>query len=539
MTLDIQSLKSEYIKYMKAKGKPVENGEVDIFSTSFRNFLSTQDGIDVNRMGLSIQDLVDTLDESENTDVMAALEDAKDSFDSEDASNVIDFLSIMMEDEEFASKIDADGKNGVDKSELVTFLSSISREDKDSKDITLRDLIDGGKEVANGNFEMPEVKDWDEIVEKKGSKKTEETESTSGASSAGGTSSAGSSGNATANNATTNNEQKEINAIQEAAKSYEGKTVAELEQEKTTQQANFDEQNQIMQDAIAGNSAQVAAQKTAMDNAYQAFLDTCTGEEELTQQAETQRQQLQETEVQYNQAYVNKEDLSMQQQGVEMQIASVSESITALDTQISSLQTALSSVQAAANSGSAEQKSTYASQAAALQSQIQQATQQKTELNNQKTELETEQENLKTQIEELETSLEELKTTYEEQSQALQETETALISTSEAAAQAYADYDSAKTTYETANDEIRNNARVATQTARANLEAIDNQLIIAKREEREASFMQFATDFDNGKYDTYTPSESDSSIDSNPTTASPTSDDKKQNEDDDENEEDK
>lgn len=516
--MNIESLKQQFYSYLESNGKlkgenVASSEELNIFdfSSEFRKFLKTQDDIKLSGSGVRIQDLVDTLDESENENILDALENAKTDMD-EDGANVVDFLTFMLEDEDFASVMDADGDNKVDKSELVTFLNSISRNDKNKTNISLRDLIDGGKEVKSGKYEMPDVKSWDEIVEKSGSKKTEATDSASetSASSGGGSVSSGASATSGGSSATTNSEES-INVIEQAQKNYEGKTVEELTALQTEEQQNLNEQETALQAVLSGTSEALSAQKETMDSSYQAFLDLCSGQDDLTAQAQEQKTALEETELSLNQNMVERTDAELEKQGVDAQITQVEASITSISANISALEGELSSLQAlqSAQDENSEDKVDYSSQIAALSNEIAQLNQQKTDLETQKDELQKQSDELQAHIEELETSYNELYETYGTQADALAATETQLIEISEDTANAYDTYTSNKNEYDSLQASEYQTAAAAKNTARANLEAIKTQIIVAKSEETQAQVVQFATDYDNGNYDPYINKEED------------------------------
>lgn len=505
--MNIESLKQEFYSYLegngKLKGKDVTNADdlnIFDFSNEFRKFLKTQDDIKLSGSGVRIQDLVDTLDESENEDILDVLENAKADMD-EDGANVVDFLTFMLEDEDFASTMDADGDNKVDKSELVTFLNSISRNDKNKTNISLRDLIDGGKEVKNGKYEMPEVKSWDEIVEKSGSKKTEAADSASATSASGG----GGGVSSSSGGSTTTNAQEFVNAIELAQKELEGKTVEELNALQDTEQQNLAEQETALQAVLSGTSEALSAKKETMDSSYQAFLDLCSGQDELTATAQEQKTALEETELSLNQNVVEKTDTELEKQGVDMQITQVEASITSVSANITALEAELSSLQAlqSAQDENSTDKVDYSSQIAALSNEIAQLNQQKTDLETQKEELQNQSNDLQTHIEELETSYNELYETYVAQANALSETETQLVETSQEAADAYATYANNKNEYDGMQTSEYQTAAAAKNAARANLEAIKTQIIVAENEETQAQVVQFATDYDNGIYDPY------------------------------------
>jgi len=521
----ISNLETSFIKYLEKKGV-IKQGEIksgkdfNIFDYSehLHDFMKNDDevGYTGTGKGMDITTMVDILDslDSSDTDIIGALESAKDEFKWEDeASDTIELLGEFLENDEIKEKLDVNSDDNVDREELLSFFSTNegSRNDSDSRDITLRDLVDSAKTIKSDKYEAPEIQKWDKIVEKKGSKKADESSSADSASaSSGGGSVGGSSGGGnvggSGNNANGTTTEEQVNPIEVAQKNYEGKSVDELQQLKTDENKILDEQAQILQAAISGTAEATAAQKEQMDTSYQTFLDTCSAETELTSAAAEQREQLQATEIEANTVSVEKIDTELQKQGVDMQITSVEASITSVDTSISSLQAQLQAAQTASSvedTSPGSDKGKYEAQIAALKSQIAQLTQQKQELETQKEELTKESEQLGQKITELQTTHQNLVTQYEQQSAALTETEKQLVATSEAAANAYNTYSNNKTAYETANMQLINNSVTARNTARANVEAIENQIIIAKNQESQKQVEQFNTDFEAGNYDPY------------------------------------
>lgn len=486
MALDISNLQSSFIDYLntlkKYQGKEIQDNEkfsVFNYSVEFRNFLNKQDGINVNGKGLSIEEIISTLNDSDNDDVIAALEAAKVDLGDENASNVIDFLSFMMQDEEFSSAMDADGNNTVDKSEFMTFLNSISKKDNDSKDITLRDLLDGGKEVKEGKYKMPDVKDWSEIA---GDIADTETDSASSAS--GGSSSYNGS---TASNTTTQDSSTEKtysdqlkDSINTARESYSNLSLDELNDKKATQQTNLEEaKNQYTQ--ASSSSGDLEPLKADITSTYEQFLVAC----EVTDEVKDQAVQLQESilakEQEYNETSSQLQEKQAEQVQLEVQITTLTSQIGEIDSSISALESSKPSVSDGATD---EEKASIQAAIAQIDAQIASLNSYKEELNAQKEAAEVQKTAVEEKITGLNETLSQMLTEYTQLQEQLTTINETLASQGETQQQAYDTYTAARNTYDTKQAEMFTEAKTAITSAYANIAAIEDQIRIVEYQEK-------------------------------------------------------
>lgn len=484
--MNIESLKQEFYSYLESKGKlkgkdvaSADDLNIFDFSNEFRKFLKTQDDIEFSGKGFKIDDFVEILDNSDSDDILDTLENAKADMD-KDGENVLDFLTYMLQDEDFSSTMDADGDDKIDKSELVTFLNSISKNDNNKSNITLRDLIKGGKKVKQGNFEMPEVESWDDILKSNGVKSKDDASASAVSGGGGGGYSSSSS---SSSSSTTETPKTPADIITQAQSSYEGKTVEELQTLQTEQQDNLTEQDTALQAVLNGTSETLTSLKSTMDENYDKFLELCEGEDQLVANTKAKKAELDAKELEINQNSIDQVDAQYEKAGIEAQITQVDVSISNVSDEISILKKEVSKLPSTTTDTDGNTVDNSA-QIAMLNSQITALNTQLEQLNDQKEELEQQKTDLEAKITELETQAKTLNAEHNDLQDELAEMESALIEENQTErANAYNAYSESKTAFENAQKSERATAEAAKYTARVNLEAINTQIIVAKNQE--------------------------------------------------------
>lgn len=481
--MNIESLKQEFYSYLESKGKlkgkdvtSADDLNIFDFSNEFRKFLKTQDDIEFSGKGFKIDDFIEILDNSDSDDILDTLENAKADMD-KDGENVLDFLTYMLQDEDFSSTMDADGDDKIDKSELVTFLNSISKNDNNKSNITLRDLIKGGKKVKQGNFEMPEVESWDDILKSNGVKSKDDA-STSAVSGGGG--GGYSSSSSSSSSSTTETPKTTADMIALAQTSYADYSLEQLQAEQTEQEEELTTQNNAFQAALNGSSKTLTKLKSDMDENYDKFLELCEGEEELVKNTKAKKAELDAKELEINQNTADQVDTEYQKVGVETQITQVKEciqqctdSVTALEGQLSNIPDNTTDANGNTVDNSAQKQ--------ALQNQITALNTQKAQLNDQKEELEQQKTDLETKIAELETQAETLSAEHKTLQEELETLESNLIGPEQGEkAQAYNDYNNSKMAYDEAKDNEMLTAIQNKYTVGIQIEAIKTQMVVAQ-----------------------------------------------------------
>ena len=475
MSMNYSDLKIAFKEYLielkKKSGEDFDsNSEINIFeySSEFKDFLKKNDEFDFDSLTMQMDDLL-SLDASEIDEYM---EKAKEDFaKDDDEAMFFDFVSDLTSSDKMTDAVDLDGDGKISGEELQGFFATVGSNDGKDDSVSISDIFSGVKDIKNDRYKPVDLAEI---------KKVDEAETQAVQSSGGG---GGGYGGSYSSGGVVSSEQS--NEPQYDMSKYQGMSLEQLNEELTLEQNNKEKYAQEYQDAQSGNSQQVSEQKTAMDNAYEEFLEL-SDDTELTENITTQKEFVDS---------IDKELFDTNKTIIEQeaQIVALNANITNIDTQISTIDTTISGLQSQisaleATNGTEDENGNVidnSSQIQAIQSQIDSLNQQKEQLNEQKTAAQESIDQLTESNNQLNTTMLSLTQEYQEAFNKLTEYETQLAQTSEEAQIAYDTYNQAKSNFNDARYELLDSASQNLAQSTINTGLIQDQISIVEKEQEQ------------------------------------------------------
>ena len=403
MGINFETLKMGFKAYLESLQEEtdtskVESGVSDISDVSifmhaeeFKEYVSDELNIDISDIPMDISQLMEM--EIVNGELVSK-EDSESSTKTEDTENkettdnndlMTNLLNDLFKDSEVIKSLDKDGDNALNTEEATNFLNFISANDKDEKNLSLKDIFMGIEQLKKGEYDPTKI-------ETSETKEIEETKAPQSSSSSGGGSFNSYS------NSTPKTEPKE--------KSYEDMSLDELNTTKSDYETKKGEAKDLINGIYSGENAAVKSAKESLEEKKTAYDEAVKNDEKISKELKTERE-------------ANLKDIDAKESSIDSlkidindkdhEISNLDTQITSKNSDLSALQNSLSSLQSS-SSDDKEIQAQIASQKQAVQSQITQVQQEIKDLESQKTTLEEDKKGLEDNLKTEEEALAELET---------------------------------------------------------------------------------------------------------------------------------
>ena len=324
--MNLDSIKKGFIEYIEKKSKS-QNSEFDPtaiqedlegisifkYAKEFKEYVSEELNLDKDVFSKDIGELLNMVaedgklvDEAEDTEKESEEavpeEDEEDGFSTGDIFTGI--LNDILSDEDVISAIDTEDENGekdgvLSEDEVKNFLSYMSGLDEDSDTLSLDDMFEAISEIKNGTYapvaenseEAPTVSNEENAADDSSEINQQSAEQAAAPTATSAPRYSGGGGGVQAS-APTNSAR--------AADSFEEKDVSdmnlsELQAALAPAKADLSQKEQALEDAY-NESGEIASLKEAKDKAYEEYMTSLEGNDELKTKIDDKQKQIDDTQ---------------------------------------------------------------------------------------------------------------------------------------------------------------------------------------------------------------------------------------------------
>lgn len=415
----------------------------------------------------------------------------------EKADPITEILNAIYDNGTAVKALDIDGDGKLSDEEKAKFEQYVKDNFSQDGELTLQSLKDAFSSIIDGNFSYEKTKD--DINNDKASIKAAEKPEASNASSLEGNNT-GSVGNASSGNGAGSvsggggsgsvsggggsNFGGSSNIGSSSSQAPKGKTLEELEREKTTKEGEVSEAREAVNEVYSGDNAEVKSAKEAEENAKKEYDEAVKNDEKISDELKQKREK-------------NLEDIATKEKEIDdknIEINNKDTEISNLNTDLHSAESEVSALEAAlktydsAKSDDPEKQQELAAKKQQVEADLQAAKEKVEQIKQQIKEAEEQKKTLEENLNTLKSDLEKLNTTkseIEKEITANCEPETK---------QAMDEYNKAKENTETVKETQAEKAKGEVDTKQKELDEINEQIDEKKAEETKSE--NSASEFD-------------------------------------------